>query len=561
MRKNLILYMAIAVLAFAGCKKETNVTTLRTTIQGFHSAKDAKVYIDAQHYACWHTTGDQVILNNSTQSVTKDDNDYYHIAVAEGDQNATIFYSIYPASAVNGTSVSAQTSVTLPAVQVYQEVEGKQVVEALMAAMGKQRLEFKNLCALLEVEVTDLPSDAKLTKIEVSTTTGAALCGTGNVTFTSSNNISLGPLTGGINGGKTIKLQFDYDTKDNGKYYVVVPPVSNTGFEINIHYRRSNNTEGAIQLFTKRLKQTTTTNSLGASEFGGITVDMTTDNPPEEHLPGAYSVSETLQVYFSRGNLKFDNSQNPKWSFEHNQIVYTPTDQTNSTVSHTGYLPFFCNDASTPMNVNNPALHDNSHKGTYVDYGSFAAPATTTGAWRTLSQSEWNFLVSRPSYHIGSPLGNVAYACYAYVQVNGVNGMMLFPDLFEWPATVDESLIPETLNAASSDWNDQNYLADDWAQLEDAGCIFLPAAGWTSWQPTHQGEQGYYWSITPVDNSSTNKDAYFFSFNNNNSELHEGAARINSPTANQYSSYGHGYMVRLVYDPNANPWTSSNSSK
>lgn len=557
MRKNLILYMAIAVLAFAGCKKETNVTTLRATIQGFHSAKDAKVYIDAQHYACWHTTGDQVILNNSTQSVTKDDNDYYHIAVAEGDQNATMFYSIYPASAVNGTSVSAQTSVTLPAVQVYQEVEGKQVVEALMAAMGKQRLEFKNLCALLEVSVTNLPSDAKLTKIEVSTTNDKVLCGTGNVTFTNSNKITLGPLTGGINGGKTIKLQFDSDTKDNGKYYVVVPPVSNTGFEINIHYRRSNNSEGAIQLFTKRLKQTIAEGedgySLGASEFGGITVNMTPSSTPEEHLPGAYSVSETLQVYFSRGNLKYDVSHSPKWFFEPNQTSYTATDQTNSGVSYTGYMPFWCDD-----NMTEPLLHDNSYKGTPIDYGRFAAPATTSGAWRTLTRDEWNFLVSRPNHQIGSPLGNVNYACYAYVQVNGVNGMMLFPDLFEWPATVDESLIPGDLNAASSNWNGINYLASDWAQLEDAGCIFLPAAGWTKWIPVQFGNQGYYWSITPKNtNSNNNKDAYYFFFNNTNTSYSDGGTTSNSPTANQYSSYGHGYMVRLVYDPNATPWTSS----
>ncbi len=545
MRKTFILSMAIAVLAFAGCKKENNVTTLRATISGFHSAKDAKVYIDENYYSCWNTTGDQVILNTSTQNVYRDNDNYFHIAVSEADQSAGTFYSIYPASAVNGTSVTAQTSVTIPAVQLYQEVEGKQKIDALMAAMGTQRLAFKNLCALLEVEIADLPEDAWLTKIEVTTTTNATLCGTGNVTFTSSDNITLGTLSGGINGGKTVKLQFDGDNKGDGTYYIVVPPVSNTGFDISVHYRMPVNAAGDIQLFTKRMKQTTTTNSLGSSEYGVVACDM--DNTtPVEHLPGAYSVSATNQVYFSRGNLKFDNSQTPKWSFEHNQIVYTPTDQTNSAVSQTGYLPFWCNDTRTPMNVNNPMLHDNRHKGTFVDYGSFAIPATTTGAWRTLSKSEWNFLVSRPSQNIGSPLGDENYACFAYVKVNGVTGMMLFPDLFEWPATVEESLIPGTLNAASSTWNGIDYTTAQWAQLEDAGCIFLQAGGWTSWQPTQQGTYGYYWSSTPVATNSNNKDAYYFMFDSSNS----------SPNANQDASYGHGYMVRLVYDPNATPWSN-----
>ena len=565
MRKNLILCMAIAVLAFAGCKKETNVTTLRATIQGFHSAKDAKVYIDEDHFACWHTDrlndddpySDQVIINNSTQPVTKDDDNYYHIAVAEDDQHATLFYSIYPASAVNGTSVTASTSVTLPAVQVYKEEDGKQIVEALMAAMGEHRLDFKNLCALLEVTVTDLPAGAWLNKIEVSTTDDKVLCGTGNVIFTRSNNITLGTLSGGINGGKTIKLQFDDNTKDNGTYYIVVPPVRNTAFKIAIHYRLPDATEG-IQLFTKRFNQSTTTsNTLGASQFGSIAVNMTPSSTPEEHLPGAYSVSQTLQVYFSRGNLKYDANATPKYFFEPNQTSYTPFDKTNSTVNETGYLPFWCDDHQNPMTQ--PLLHDNDHKGTPIDYGSFAAPATTSGRWRTLSKDEWNFLVSRPSYQIGSPLGNVDYACYAYVKVNGQTGMMLFPDLFEWPATVETSLIPGTLNTASSNWNNLNYTTTEWAQLEDAGCIFLPACGWTSWQPQHQGEQGYYWSCTPKNNNSNNKDAYFFSFNNNNSSLHEGGTDISSPTANQYSSYGHGYMVRLVYDPNATPWNSTST--
>lgn len=553
MRKNLILCMAIAVLAFAGCKKENNVTTLRATISGFQSAKDAKVYIDEAHYACWHTTGDQVILNNNTQSVTKGTDNHYHIAVAESDQSASTFYSIYPASAVNGTSVTSETSVTLPAVQIYQEVEGKQKVEALMAAMGTNRLEFKNLCALLEVKVVDLPDGAWLTKIEVTTTTtNATLCGTGNVNFTSSSDITLGTLSGGINGGKTVKLQFDGDTKGNGTYYVVVPPVSNTGFDISIHYRMPSTTDGAIQLFTKRMKQTSTTNTLGSSQYGGIVCDMNSTTPVE-HLPGAYSVSETNQVYFSRGNLKFDASSTPKYSFELNQTVYTPTDGTNAAVSSTGYLPFFCNDRR--MDQNNPVLHDNSRQGLPIDYASFAIPATTTGAWRTPTSSEWNFVVSRHTHNIGSPLGTVSHACYAYVKVNGAFGMMLFPDLFEWPATVSESLIPNTLNAASSDWNDIDYTTTEWAQLEDAGCIFLIAAGWTNWTPSQQGDPGFYWSSTPKANNSNNKDAYAFYFDQNNGSYSAQGTTYQSPTADQYASYGHGFMVRLVYDPNATPWS------
>lgn len=518
MRKNLILCMAIAVLAFAGCKKENNATSLRATIQGYHSTKDAKVYIDANHYACWHTTGDQVILNNNTQSVTKDDDDYYHIAVAEADQRASTFYSIYPASAVNGTSVTASTSVTLPAVQLYQEVEGKQKVDALMAAMGEHRLDFKNLCALLEVEVTDLPSNAWLTKIEVSTTTGEALCGTGDVTFTNSNNITLGSLTGGTNGGKTIKLQFDTDTKGNGTYYIVVPPVSSTGFEISVHYRLPNTTAGETKLYTKRMKQTAATNSLGASEFGSIEFDM--DNTtPEEHLPGAFSIDDDVQIYFSRGNLLFDvdlagnTGWNDGWGFEINQYTATPCNQrngNNGAVSENGFMPLqFASGQNTPMLHNNGASNSS-----LTDIPALAFGANSK--WRLLTQEEWAYLM--------------VHANPTFVTVDGKSGLMLYPDLFQWP-------VPSSGEIAQ----DNSYTASEWAQLEDAGCVFLISAGFANKQhgSIDNPNTGYYWSSTPYTEDGNSTDVYNLEF---------------IPTSNSISATAHhqadwGMCVRLVYVP------------
>ena len=510
MRKNLILCMAIAVLAFAGCKKDNSATSLRATIQGFHSAKDAKVYIDGGHYACWHTTGDQVILNNSTRDVTKGTDNFYYISVAEADQHASMFYSIYPASAVNGTSVGASTSVTLPAVQVYQEEEGKQVVEALMAAMGEHRLDFKNICALLEVEVTDLPEDAWLTKIEVTTTTGAALCGTGTVTFSASDDITLGTLSG----GKTIKLQFDTDTKRNGTYYVVVPPVSSTGFDISVHYRRPNTTDGGTQLFTKRMKQTTTTNSLGASEFGGIEFDMN-NTTPEEHLPGAFSIDDDVQIYFSRGNLLFDvdltgnTGWNNGWGFEINQYTATPHAQGNGNkenVTETGYMPMHFKDGWTT-----PALHNDGADATDLT----DIPALAFGAnskWRLLTQAEWAYLM--------------AHANPEFVTIEGVSGLMLYPDLFQWP-------VPD----AGAIQKDNSYTSAEWSQLEDAGCVFLISAGFGDKQSgsINNPSIGYYWSSTPFNSTEVYNLEFTHSSNSISAEAHHQA--------------DWGMCVRLVYVP------------
>lgn len=557
MKKKVFACMAMVAILFAGCQKEKNVAYLTATISKFQGAKDAKVYIDEDRFACWNTSGDQVVLNNSTQAVTYNAEDrHYYISVAEGDQEAEMFYSIFPASAVNGTSVGASTSVTLPAVQLYQEADGKQKVEALMAATGATRLDFKNICALLEVTVSDLPESAYLTKIEVTTTNGKVLCGTGDVTFTSSSDITLGPLSGGINGGKTIKLQFDNDEHRNGTYYLVVPPVSNTAFDISVHYRMPNSSD-VIQLYTKRLKQQgNEDNSLAANTIGQVTFDMDDNIPPVEHLPGAYSVSDNLQVYFSRGNLKFERVNNAEtWAFEQDQTAVTSYQHTgngnNLVVNANGYFPWSAGTNSTEGgHRHTEVINHGGYSGEdFADWGemnTFDIPAPNPGVWRTLTSNEWNYVMTRYNHNIGSPLGNATYASYAYVRVNGVYGVMLFPDLFEWPTTVESTLIPGTINAVSSTWNGQNYGLDVWSQLEDAGCVFLAAKGY--WKVSDQlqynanNPTSYYWSSTKEGGNN----AYYLTFNASTAPITQAESSMHC---------GNGMLVRMVYD--ATPITNN----
>ena len=528
MSKKLFIFMTIAAMVFAGCKKETNVTTLRATISGFHSAKEAKVYIDEDHYACWHTSGDQVMLNSSIQSVTKDVEDYYHIEVAEEDQSAEMFYSIVPASAVNDNTVGVTTSVTLPAIQLYKEVEGKQKVDALMAAMGDHQLDFKNLCALLEVEVTNLPANAWLTKIEVTTTTGIALCGTGNVTF-SSTGIALGTLDASDfpNDGKTIKLQFDDEESHDGTYYVVVPPVSSTGFDISVHYRLPDATSGTL-LYTMRMKQTSTTNSLGASEYGTIVYNMN-ELDPEEHLPGAFSIDDGVQIYFSRGNLLYDETLsgndgwNDGWSFEQNQYTATEYDGNTSEVHKTGYIPmhFYKPHGHNTQYVTYPLLHNNgAYYGNTDNLADLPALAFGPGSkWRLLTQAEWAYLM--------------AHANPTFVTVNGISGLMLFPDLFQWPVPTTGAIV-----------QDGTYTAAEWSQLEDAGCVFLPSAGTGNKQggTLENPGKGYYWSATPYDNN----DLYSLRFQ-------PSTESIDMP----HIQSDWGLCVRLVYNPDYTPTTNT----
>ena len=112
--------------------------------------------------------------------------------------------------------------------------------------------------------------------------------------------------------------------------------------------------------------------------------------------------------------------------------------------------------------------------------------------WRVLESAEWDYLVNtRPVEHR-----------FAKASVAGVNGLILFPDSYVQPSGIPLNHV----NAASMDYGANysdfnNYTAEQWAGMEAAGAIFLPAAH-------NGGGEGHYWSFT-TDVSNTARRLYF----------------------------------------------------
>ena len=117
------------------------------------------------------------------------------------------------------------------------------------------------------------------------------------------------------------------------------------------------------------------------------------------------------------------------------------------------------------------------------------------------------------------------------MKVNGVNGIMLFPDTFTWP---DNSITkPTTLNTYESNWNGVDYSTVQFAVLENAGVVFLPAAGYRDGTSVNNvGSYGNYWSAT-YDSAYF---AYYLHFRSNYVDPHSGYPRYR------------GSSVRLVQD-------------
>ena len=249
------------------------------------------------------------------------------------------------------------------------------------------------------------------------------------------------------------------------------------------------------------------------------------DSPiiPDGALPGLFSVSATQQVHFSQGNLQYQASTNT-WRFAEHQYDYVGSDNRSISSTYSGWIDLFGWGTGS-----NPTLSSSYPEdyGTFVDWGSNAIinGGNTTNLWRTLTSAEWEYLLNtRPgaSSKLGS--GNI----------NGVGGLIILPDSWTLPSECSFASGFAIINPYHyPDWKHNSYTLAQWAQMEAAGAVFLPAAGRRKGTDfDNVGFHGYYWSSTPYSKN----DAYHMYFSSYNL-----IASINC-------SRSYGYPIRPVLD-------------
>lgn len=205
-------------------------------------------------------------------------------------------------------------------------------------------------------------------------------------------------------------------------------------------------------------------------------------------LPKLFSVSATQKVYFSRGNLQYKASTNT-WRFSINQYDFVGADNSNISQSYNNWIDLF-GWGTSGWNNGNTYYHpwDSDHSYSYYSYSNQYGPrgsfnltgnyvnsdwgyynAITNGgnninAWRTLTSEEWNYILNTRS--------TVSGARYTKAQVNGCNGLILLPD--DWNVSY-YSL--NSINSINSNFDSNVITSSQWIILEEAGAVFLPAAG------------------------------------------------------------------------------------
>lgn len=269
-------------------------------------------------------------------------------------------------------------------------------------------------------------------------------------------------------------------------------------------------------------------------------------------LPGAFSVSGTKVVYFSKANLQAttaDNGATWTWGFAEHQYDFVGNAVANNaingggTISENGAVDLFgwSSNANDYYGIDNSMSVDD-YSGNFQDWG-----AKVGSDWHALNGAQWEYLLL--TREPGSSAGGTSNPRFtrATILTDGaapyqdIFGLILFPDNFNDGGEYIEGVTWNGINSHSSYASPTYCTTAGWATLESMGCVFLPAPGWRSGnEVTNEGAFGIYWSSTK--DSEENASCIYFS---------------NTDVAAFHSYITTGASVRLVSETAPSPAPTS----
>ena len=419
-----------------------------------------KVLVTFQDGTSPLTVGQKVVItdgeNKEEYEIQLDD------VTAEGTTIATKLtnkiYVVYPSSAYVGFASDA-ISFAVPAAQT-------EAGPVYVGSTATEKMEFKPVTATVAFNAMSLG----IKTIEVE---GTGICGTATATFSGSNvNVAAG------NAAKVT-----YTSEIEGPCAITILPVDLAGAKIV--YKSATATVGTVDLSSKSIA------AGGSLTFGAAVIDNA--------VPGVFSVSETKKVAFANGNVNYKAST-ATWSFAEHQYIALKTSSEGGNATLDGrdnqdLLIDLFGWGATGENENGAKPTDfNSTNGNYKTDATASADELLTisnkadwgycfggssSPWFTLTRTEFAYVFQTRT---ASTISGVEDArCAASCIADSYNGIILFPDTFTLPEGV--TIDPDTINnfaIANDGGTPKKYTAnplteDQWASLEAAGCVFLPA--------------------------------------------------------------------------------------
>ena len=253
--------------------------------------------------------------------------------------------------------------------------------------------------------------------------------------------------------------------------------------------------------------------SMALVAIAGAGTQASAQTAPTNAINGKFSIAADKQVYFSQGNLQYTQST-ATWAFAEHQYDMIGTDNvTGGTVYHNATdgdevfgealadkIDLFGWSGSTGIVQWGVGISNNSadYSGDFVDWGSNTIGTDAPNTWRTLTENEWEYVLSnRADADTKKGVARINLSSDGTVYANG---LILLPDTWTAPAgiTFKSGVARERSLQAYADY--QTFTLSEWQQLESAGAVFLPAAGYRfAKQMYYVHSFASYWTSTPND--------------------------------------------------------------
>ena len=565
-RNILLAIFGLFLFALTSCQRDT--VTLTCKISHFGNSKTCvedggKVYIDGLTPK-WND-GDTIRINESSIIISSSDGTTATMQVPA----TNVYKAVYPCSIAQPLVNGNTAQLFLPRLQIYREGDNHhQIVAIPMCAMSSSStLSFKNMGALLAINLTNGTNHQTITVDSISVKSVAygsttdspaaatALWGEATAdisssepTYTFTDMPTAGDndsVTLALEGNRSLNITLSNNTTEaqHKEVYIYVPAISSTAN--NLFSIRVFANDGDGNRYTYLLSQSTAySGNIGRNQKADVPFSMTNgiehehiiNTVPVGALTGIFTVDGVgTQVYFSKGNLQYSNSGSHlvagggtptgTWRFAENQWDYISSMEFTSVNSAwndlfgwgTSGLTYSPTSYSDGANLYAPYM-----EGTNYDWGQYNAisngDSAHAGLWRTLTSSEWSYLLDGRMVNGHSGAGY----CYNILKVNSTWGLLIYPDGF----------------TGQSD----HSLSSNLAEVPE-GCAFLPMAGRRDVNTisgvniSGVNEWGYYWtSTTPGTLANPTTKAIAIRFYQNENSIRDISER------DKYK----GYSVRLV---------------